>query len=411
MTSSLHEMKEIVLRDVEPVLRQKMGDHVIVENFTAKSLLPPGENYGSTIMGVHVELKNKDTEKKEDLHLVAKMSPPTEYQKRIFNSARTFVKEVFMYETIVPSYNKLQLECGLKKSEVFDILPKFYGSRLSLQADGDFDDDAVIFMEDLKVSGYYHGDRAIGYDLEHSEEAVKALAKFHALGIATKQKKPGMFEVFKMHAKFLQIEGSPDNLFKMVLVCIKEDPEMSPYYDRCNKILTGLTMDELWTDVLREPWTSIIHSDFWVNNVMFHRSEKGKVDSVKFIDFQMYMYASPMRDLLFFLYSSVNDDVTEEQIEDLMDLYYEILLNTLTKMGCNTEQFSKEDYKAKMAEDAVREFVHLCFMIKVLMLDTKEINDFNVDKMETVICDHAGNKKFVDRLRKLVLTFVKRNWI
>lgn len=160
MDSSVFEMKQVVLRDLDSVL--KIEDQMVVENYTTKSLLPPGENYGSTIFSVHIELKNKITEKKEDLHLIAKMCPPTEYQKELFNSSRTFIKEIFMYETIMPAYNKLELECGLKKNEVFELLPKFYGARLSLQPDGEFDEDAVLLMENLKVKGYYSADRATG---------------------------------------------------------------------------------------------------------------------------------------------------------------------------------------------------------------------------------------------------------
>lgn len=250
-----------------------------------------------------------------------------------------------------------------------------------------------------------------GYDLEHSEMAIKAMARFHALGIATKQKKPGMFEVFKMYAKPLQIEGTTDNMFASILDRIQTDPETSPYYERCNKILSGLDMAQLWSENLREPWTSIIHSDFWVNNVMFHHSEKGKIDDVKFVDFQMYLYGSPTRDLLFFLYSSVHSEVTEEQLEDLMDLYYETMLNTLSKMGCNTNMFTKEGFKAKMAEDGQREFMHVCFMLKLLTLDTKAIDNFNVDKMQEAIIEYGGTTLFHERLRRLVLCFVRRDWI
>ncbi|CAK9805438.1 hypothetical protein ANTPLA_LOCUS4509 [Anthophora plagiata] len=405
------QMQEVVLRDIEPILRQRLGDHVIVENFTTKSLLPPGENYGSTILSVHVELKHGNNGKKEELDLIAKMCPPTEYQRRVFNSSRTFMKEVFMYDSIIPAYNKLEIECGLKKNEIFEILPKFYGFRLSLQPDGEFDDNAVILMENLKIKGYYTGERCIGYNLEHAEVAVKALARFHALGMAMKQKKPGIFEVYKMHAKCLQVEGNPDSMFRLVLQRIKEDPEINSHYDKCYKILTGLKFEELWTEVPREPWTSIIHSDFWVNNVMFHRNDNGKIDDVKFVDFQIYLYGSPIRDLIFFLYSSVDIEVTEDQIEDLMDLYYETLINTLKKMGCNTDNFTKEGYKTKMAEDSTREFIHSCFMLKVLTLDVKEIDNFNCDKMHSVMHDYAGSKMFNDRLRRLVLCFVNRNWL
>ncbi|XP_003706466.2 uncharacterized protein LOC100880729 [Megachile rotundata] len=411
MSNSDTELKEVVLRDIESVLREKLDNQIIVENYTTKPLLPPGENYGSSIFSVHVELTNKKTGKNEELHLIAKMVPPTEFQKRLFNSSRTFIKEIFMYDNIVPTYNKLELECGFRESELFDILPKFYGSRLSSRPDADFDDDAVILMENLKIKGYYTGERTKGYDLEHATATVKTLARFHALGIATKQKKPGMFEVFKMYAKCLPGEDIGGSAFKSILIKIKNDPEMSPYFERCFKILSEVTADNIWTDSYQEPWTSIIHSDFWVNNVMFHRNNKGVLDSVKFVDFQMYLYASPLRDLIFFLYSSVDLEVTDEQIDDLMDLYYDSFVNTLSKMGCNTDAFTKEEFKKKIDNDAEREFIHACFMVKLLTLSTKDIDDFNYDKMQNAIVEYDGSELFVERLRRVVLSFAKRNWI
>lgn len=67
-----------------------------------------------------------------------------------------------MYEGILPSYNQLERDAGLREDELFDILPKYYQSRLSLNPEVDFDDDAVILMENLKKRGYYIGDRTKG---------------------------------------------------------------------------------------------------------------------------------------------------------------------------------------------------------------------------------------------------------
>ena len=404
------ELKEIVLRDLEPVLRQRLGDKVIVESFTSDSLLPPGENYGSTVLSVHVDYKDGQTGRKEELNLIAKMLPPTEFQRRIFNSSRTFIKEIFMYETVMPAYNKLEMECGLRKNEMFDILPKFYGSRLSMRSDLEFDDNAVFLMDNLKVKGYYTGNRSIGYDLEHSGMAIKSLARFHALGMAMKQKKPGIFEMFKMHARSLQIDGDAVALLRSTLEKIKEDPEINIYYDRCEKILNPATIRDLWADTPRDPWVSIIHSDFWVNNVLFHRGESGKIDDVKFVDFQMYLYSSPLRDLLFYLFSSVQLDVTDDEIEGLMDLYYETLVHTLKNMRCDTSAFTKEGYREKISTEAYREFTHLCVMVKIMTMNIKE-SDYSVEKMQTVMANYGGSSTFVDRIRRIVTYFCKHDWI
>lgn len=408
-----HEIKEIKLRDVESVLRQTLGDKLIVERFTTKSLLPPGENYGSTILSVDAVIKRNGAadSKSEDLHLIAKMSPPTEYQKRIFDSPYTFKKEAFMYEEIIPSYNKLEIEFGIKPDEVFDILPKFYGWRLSSSPDVDFDDDAVILLENLKVRGYYTGNRSQGYDLDHSKLAVRAMARFHGLGMAMKQNKPECFANIKFRAKSVEFKGDDfKDLTGMLLDAIRENPDTSPYYDRCDKAITGVSPEAIWAAVPSEPWSTIVHSDFWVNNIMFHRTKDGQVDDVKFVDFQNYLFFSPLRELLFYIFSSGDGNVRENHVDQLIELYYEALIDVTTRMGCDTELLGKQSFYERISNDAPLEFMHLAFMLKMLTLDVKETN-FNYDKVQTVMIDYKGNDAFTNRLRDLVLIFVHRNWI
>lgn len=160
--STTHQLKTIELRELQPLLRRAFDDRLIVVRYTTKNLLPPGENYGSTILSVHAIIKRDNDADEEDLHLVAKMSPPTDYQKTMFDSPYTFRKEIFMYENIVPYYNQLEREAGLEEDQLFDILPKYYQSRMSLDPEVDFDDDAIILMENLTARGYYIGVRSKG---------------------------------------------------------------------------------------------------------------------------------------------------------------------------------------------------------------------------------------------------------
>lgn len=162
MSDDVEQLREIELRELQPILSRTFGDQLIVVRYTTKSLLQPGENYGSTILSVHAVIKHDDKAKEEDLYLVAKMPPPTEFQRQIFDSPYSFKKEIFMYENIVPYYRELEREVGFKEDELLDILPKYYQSRLSLSPDVEFDDNAVILMENLKVRGYYTNNRVTG---------------------------------------------------------------------------------------------------------------------------------------------------------------------------------------------------------------------------------------------------------
>lgn len=156
------EIKEITLHELEPLLRSTFGNKLIVENYTSKSFLPPGENYGSTILAIDAIIKRDENAKREDLHMIAKMAPPTEFQRRVFNSPFTFKKEIFVYERLIPYYRLMEKEFGINDNELFDVIPKYYGSRLSLDPEKDFDDNAVILLENLNTRDYYTGKRNIG---------------------------------------------------------------------------------------------------------------------------------------------------------------------------------------------------------------------------------------------------------
>ncbi|XP_050454122.1 uncharacterized protein LOC126852884 [Cataglyphis hispanica] len=403
------ELKTIELRELQPILSRTFGDQLIVVRYTTKNLLQPGENYGSTIFDVHAVIKRNDEAEEEDLYLVAKMPPPTQFQRKIFDSPYSFRKEIFMYEVILPHYNKLERDSGLKEDELFNILPKYYQSRLSLDPNVDFDDNAVILMENLKKRGYYICDRTKGCDFEHARIAIRAMARFHALGMAVKYKQPEYFEVLKEHSKCIKLETEDfAHMQSDILKRIAEDPEIAVHVDRCNAAMTNSFKYGLWDALPDEPWSTIIHSDFWVNNIMFHRDENGRVDNVKFVDFQNYLFFNPLREMVFYLFSSTN--VSDDRIEQLMDLYHETFVAVLTQMGCDTESFTREKFDAKLASDAKFEFMHLIFMLKILTLNVQE-DEFSTKDMRNFMRTYQGNEAFVQRQRKIISYFVQRDWI
>ncbi|XP_011633231.1 uncharacterized protein LOC105424616 [Pogonomyrmex barbatus] len=407
--SNDQQLRKIELLELQPLLRCTFGDQLIVVHYTTENLLQPGENYGSTIFSVHAVIKRNDEAEEEDLHLIAKMPPPTEFQREIFESPYTFKKEIFMYENIVPHYQEFEREMGLKENEIFDILPKYYQSRLSLSPDVDFDDNAVILMENLKIRGYYTSDRTKGCDLEHSRVAIRAMARFHALGMATKYKKPEYFEVLKERSKCVTIKF--DEFKKAIddmITNIEKDPDLAAYGDRCRTAINDSLHGGMWDIVPDEPWSTIIHADFWVNNIMFHCDENGRVDDIKFVDFQNYLFFSPLREMIFFLFSST--DVGDDELEDLINLYHKTFLAVLSRMDCDTEQFTREKFNAKLPGDAKFEFGHLCFMLKILTLNTQE-TELRYDKMKDFMTTYQGNEAFKQRLHKVVLYFVRHNWI
>lgn len=405
--------KEHEIADLQSLLRKKMGEDLVVERHTAIDLLPPGENYGSLILKVDAVIKrDAKSNDDEELHLIAKIPPATQQQRDFFDSPFTFKKESFMYDTIIPRYKKFERDCGIDEADVFDVGPEFYGSRLSLGDGEDFDDNAVILMENLKVRGYYTGDRYVGLDLDHSRLAVIAMARFHALGMAMKIKDPEFFEVLKVRSKCLELTN-PDEWVEAMNVMyktIEEDSIVGVHYEKCMTAMKTGSGSECWVAVPEEPWSTIIHADFWVNNIMFHRDRSnGRPDDVKFVDFQNYLFLSPVRELTFFLGSGVNHEVGTNHVEELIDLYHETLVERLEIMDCDTRPYARDKFDERVLKDAYIEFSHSAFMLKII---TKKVD---VDDPESRNVKSAmvtkGSEMFYVRIRDLVNGYVKRGWL
>lgn len=160
--SESHELCEksscksnVELRDLEGLLRKSLGNELTLLKSEVKNLLSKGENFASTLLKVSAKIKRSKDAPIEDLELVAKMVPATEYQKRHFKFEVSFLKEIFVLESLIPTYRELQKEIGFDDSELLDITPKVYGSRLSLKPENELvDEDVTFLMENLQIAGF-----------------------------------------------------------------------------------------------------------------------------------------------------------------------------------------------------------------------------------------------------------------
>lgn len=118
------------IKGIADLLQTTLQDGQQVANFTTKSLIATGENYGSLMLAVTATLKTTEKEEESTLHVVAKLPPPNEWLKKMFNIPVTFKREIAMYNVVIPTLQTFQLQQGLL--EVFDGFPASYAARISL---------------------------------------------------------------------------------------------------------------------------------------------------------------------------------------------------------------------------------------------------------------------------------------
>lgn len=74
---------------------------------------------------------------------------------------------------------------------------------------------------------------------------------------------------------------------------------------------------------------SIIHSDLWTNNIMFLKNEDHRYLKAKIVDLQ-----SIARDILHFLFTSVQTKILNEKLDYFLKLYYEYFAKYLLRSKC-----------------------------------------------------------------------------
>lgn len=184
---------DLPVKDLEGALEEGLGAKPKIDKVRWRYLTDPGENFGSLIMSVDVDVIINEN-LPQPLHLVAKMPPTSPYLLDLFNSPATFFKEIYFYRKVAPRLLEIQTENGKAENELFSLVPCYYGGRLGLKNSEVFDDQALILLENLNYAGYKTQDRIVGLDKEHMEFAIKELAKLHAIAIAIRMKKPRVFD-------------------------------------------------------------------------------------------------------------------------------------------------------------------------------------------------------------------------
>lgn len=74
------------------------------------------------------------------------------------------------------------------------------------------------------------------------------------------------------------------------------------------------------------------HGDTWLNNMMFKSDEEGNPIDVSMIDYQISFWATPSADFLYFMMTSIADDVKVAHFDELLEFYHDHLTASLKKL-------------------------------------------------------------------------------
>lgn len=82
-----------------------------------------------------------------------------------------------------------------------------------------------------------------------------------------------------------------------------------------------------------DDFSVVCSGDLWINNLMFRYDSCDRVEGVKFIDLQTVRYASPVIDILHFLFSSTDKQLRCNRLDQLLVDYVTELIHCICTSG------------------------------------------------------------------------------
>ncbi|KAF7282398.1 hypothetical protein GWI33_002712 [Rhynchophorus ferrugineus] len=430
------------IKDVEKVVKVDG----VVKNVEVSRLTAPGENFISLVLRVDLDVEKDGQTTK--VSTVAKRVPLAN-SRMISMSFQSMKNEIKFYSEIIPILTRFSNEYGIDSESLY---AKYYGSRLNLEgADEEVTRDAVLLVENLIPQGYRNEDRYIGFDIVTAKALLKSLALFHAIPMALREKDPERFKTIK---DFLITSmpkfppggpgsrgppgppGVPDGEpgtedpakrppgfpnfpegqrpDQLILKAMQDIPACAPYLDRLKVMTEKPSMGPGFGKVGVEPWATISHSDFWVNNMMV-KPREGEEPLVKLVDFQVCGYKSFACDLVFFLLTSVSNDVIKESLDELLKFYYTALTENLRRFDVNLDL--TYDIFLKELEEAGQESEtkHALFFCNVVFGEKNSSVDVAVQEVDMMARMGRMIEKMSplakDKLALIASVVSKRNWV
>ncbi|XP_065369198.1 uncharacterized protein LOC135961600 [Calliphora vicina] len=377
--------------------------------YTSRYLTKPGDNYGSVLLAINAKIQTKTGTIKE-LPLVAKLPPITnELLWQMFQPERTCLTENAVYTFLSPAIKQLQLEAGLKETMLYDGLSKYYGSRVSLDANATkVDKNAVLVQENLQSLGFRAGNRHVMFDLQHARIILPQVAQFHALAIALRLKRPDEFNknIRPNFRRFDVNNGMSEEAKLQFEQELLDDVAAATHNDEV--ILQRVReLIEDYNNLMSSPdkeddlYTTIVHFDMWINNIMIKYDENNLPCQVKLIDFQMAEYESLVYDVIFFMFSSLEIKVLEHHLDELFLLYYNSFIKCLNSVGSSTKNYSFESFLEEIHKYAPIAICLCLFMIRIILADDSIMPESFKDMNMDVLCKN-GNQTVTQRTADVI---------
>ncbi|KAK7865311.1 hypothetical protein R5R35_007396 [Gryllus longicercus] len=306
---------------IQQAIRNSGQESLRLEKMAVQRGSAPGDNYASIIYRVKATLSDGS-----ERSLLVKGPPAGELMASEMAENGLFAIETNMLANIVP-----RIEGVLE-----EVAPGRFGAFAARCPLGGTAPVHHLVMEDLRPEGFTLAERKRGLGLRHCLVALRALARFHAASHALLRRQPELPQIFGNPWEMARGGSSPfvEAGLQSAADACRLWPGFEAYADALEKYKNPEQIKKLvdMFDTKNDGFNVVVHGDFWTNNMMF-RYEDGIPVDIRFVDYQVSNVCSPAIDILYFLNTSLSDNVSEHHQDLLIREYHAELQEVMGLLG------------------------------------------------------------------------------
>uniref|UniRef100_A0A1L8DKW5 Putative juvenile hormone-inducible protein n=1 Tax=Nyssomyia neivai TaxID=330878 RepID=A0A1L8DKW5_9DIPT len=369
-----------------------------------------GSSQGDGFIGVVTRVVIVDENSGAEIRLICKhLKQNPNDTNTSFTTMDMFKREIFIYQRVLPEIVRLQHEKGVQENEGFFSFPTCHFAGYCEDSS-----EAALIFEDLKFEGFKMLEKRKIPDTKHVMMLFKQLGRLHAASLALREHKPDIMLQFQflddVLTKFMQRQDmeslQEQNCRLLQTVLVPEEVEASKFFKRWETTMWADVAERIQGDNA-EPYAVINHGDCWINNLMFYYpNEEASPTKITLLDWQMSRYASPVLDIVYFIFTCTDKPFRDQHLRVCLDLYYNSLVELLEKLGGDaTKQFPLNVF-----EEHLKKFgkMGMAMCTFTTPLDTGYVLDYNEEPERR----YKNNKDAYDaRMRGNVTDFIEYGYM
>lgn len=297
------------------------GDKIRLIRYNVEFATNKGDNYASEMFRIFLEFTRNG--RAEEKRVILKKDYDNAEVKKFFDPYNLYSTEITYYRLYQPAFEEILRSGGMATQ----LSPRMI-----------YHDTPVFIMEDMAPLNYRTVSRETRFNRETVKLVLAKLARFHAASMVYNRDNDGVLEK-KVTALFEVEDGFMKVLLKKFKCLINSVKSWGAEYEsvvpKLELILENYFKIGSKTIKPNDGLGVLIHGDTWLNNILIRFDQKNAPKDVLLIDLQISYWSSPAIDLLYLIFTSLNEEDYQDQLclDGLIQHYHTEFSGTLRALN------------------------------------------------------------------------------